>query len=41
MNGYEYNQGYYLVDSIYSRWLVFVKIISLAQNLKQQMFATC
>jgi hypothetical protein len=31
VNKYEYNQWYYLIDGIYSRWLMFIKTISLQQ----------
>jgi hypothetical protein len=37
VNGYEYNQGYYLADVIYPRWLVCMKTIPRLESSRCAM----
>ncbi|XP_051206266.1 protein ALP1-like [Lolium perenne] len=38
VNGHEYNHGYYLADSIYPSWPVFMKGVTLPQSEKHRLF---
>ena len=39
VNGYQYNQGYYLTDGIYLQWSTFVKTLPNPQREKRARFA--